>query len=105
MFYHWEVKDSANNGKPNVLHLFIKVQAKASKDEFAEIISDGINDRIKLRITALPIDGKANKHLIKFLAKLFGVPKSNIQIKSGETSHNKHLIISNPQRLPPQITE
>lgn len=81
--------------------MFIKVQTRASNDELAEIL----DDRIKVRITAPPIDGKANKHLIQFLAKLFEIPKSHIQIKSGETSHNKHLIIINPKQLPESITE
>ena len=63
MFYHWEEND---------LHLFIQVQPKASKDELSEIL----NNRIKIRITAPPIDGKANMHLIKFLAKLFNLESS-----------------------------
>lgn len=94
MFYHWE---TSNEDK--FLHLFLRVQPKASKDEFSEIL----DDRIKLRITAPPVDGKANKYLIKFLSKIFKVPKTNIIIKTGETGRNKHLIIQNPQQLPEQI--
>jgi len=90
-FYKWEDQE---------LHLFLRVQPKASKDEFAEVL----DDRIKLRITAPPVDGKANKHLLKFLAKVFKVAKSKIIIKSGETGRNKHLIIPSPQALPEQIT-
>lgn len=93
-FYRWE-NDS--------LHLFIKVQPKASKDELAEVLTDSIGDRIKIRICAPPIDGKANKHLIKFLASIFNVAKSNIRIKNGETGHNKHLIVQSPKKLPTQI--
>ena len=84
MFYRWE-----DDG----LHLFIRVQPKSSKDEFSEVM----DERIKIRITAPPVDGKANKHLIKYLAKAFKVSKSQITIKNGETSRNKHLIIHNPQ--------
>ncbi len=90
-FYYWEDSD---------LHLFLRVQPKASKDEFSDIL----DDRIKLRITAPPVDGKANKHLIKLLSKLFKVAKSQITLKSGETGRNKHLIIHNPQLLPEQIS-
>ncbi len=61
-FYKWEDED---------LHLFIKVQPKASKDEFAEVLTDPLCDRIKIRITAPPVDGKANKHLIKYLSAVF----------------------------------
>jgi len=94
MFYKWDDEK---------LHLFIKTQPKASKDEFAEVLKDPLCDRIKIRITAPPVDGKANKHLIKFLAKVFKVPKGNITIKSGESARNKHLIILAPKQLPEQI--
>jgi len=97
MFYHWE--ESKEDNKVFDLHLFLRVQPKASKDEFAEILGD----RIKLRITAPPVDGKANKHLLKFLSKVFKVAKGNITLKSGETGRNKHLIIHDPQQLPDQI--
>jgi len=100
MFYHWEETNTDKN-KDKILHLFLRVQPKASKDEFSEVLED----RIKLRITAPPVDGKANKHLLKFLSKIFKVPKSNISIKSGETGRNKHLIIQNPKQLPEQISE
>lgn len=93
-FYKWSGDE---------LHLFVRIQPKASKDEFAEILQDSILSRIKIRITAPPVEGKANKHLIKFLAKIFKIPKSNITIKSGETGRNKNLIIHNPKQLPSQI--
>ena len=79
----------------------MRVQPKSSKDEFAEVLGE----RIKLRITAPPVDGKANKHLIKLLSKWFKVPKSSISIKSGETGRNKHLIIQDPPQLPEIINE
>jgi len=94
-FYKWD---------NNKLHLFIKVQPKASKDELAEVLVDPLGDRIKVRISAPPVDGKANKHLIKFLASVFKVAKSNISIKNGETARNKHLIIQSPKQLPKQIS-
>lgn len=89
-FYHWEGE---------ILHLFVRVQPKASRDEFAEVQEE----RIRVRITAPPVDGKANGHLMKFLAKVFGVTKSGIQIKSGETGRNKHLCITSPTKLPDGI--
>ena len=94
-FYKWEDEN---------LHLFIKVQPKASKDEFAEVFTDPLCDRIKIRITAPPVDGKANKHLIKYLSTVFNVAKSAINIKNGKTGRTKHLIIKNPKQLPKQIT-
>lgn len=78
------------------LLLTVRVQAKASRDAFGEVV-DGA---LKLRITAPPIDGKANAHLMKFLAKEFGVAKSAIGLVSGETGRNKRLRIHKPKRLP-----
>ena len=89
-FYHWE---------DDVLHLFVRVQPKASRDEFAEVQED----RVRIRITAPPVDGKANAHLVKFVAKACGVAKSKVQIKNGETGRNKHLCIESPVCLPTGI--
>ena len=86
-FYHWQNND---------LYLRVRVQPKASKDEFAEKLGDAI----KIRITAPPVDGKANKQLINFLAKIFKVTKSEIKIVSGETGRIKQLIIHSPKQLP-----
>lgn len=58
------------------------------------------SNSVKIRITAPPIDGKANTHLIKFLAKTFGVSKSSVVIASGESGRNKVVRISNPRKLP-----
>ncbi len=78
------------------LHLRLYVQPKASKDAFGE----RHGDEIKLRITAPPVDGKANSHLQKLLAKAFGVPKSAVRLRRGETSRHKYFIISAPRKIP-----
>lgn len=55
---------------------------------------DSIHDRrLKVRINAAPEDGKANKELIKYLARLFGCKKSEIKILRGETSQEKLILI------------
>lgn len=79
----------------------MRVQPRAASDAFAEH-----NDEyIKIRITAPPVDGKANKHLIAFLAKTFKVAKSNITLLSGETGRNKRLLIQRPKLLPDAIKQ
>ena len=50
-------------------------------------------DAVKVRIRAAPVDGKANKELIEVLADAFGVPKSAVSFKSGETSKTKRLFL------------
>lgn len=70
------------------LILQIRISPNASKNEI--IITD---DVVKVKITAQPIDGKANKALIEFLSKQFKVPKTSIEIIKGETSKDKTLLI------------
>lgn len=66
----------------------IKISPNASKNEI--IKSD---EGIKVKITAQPVDGKANKALIEYLSKQFKIPKSLIKIIKGETSKEKTLLI------------
>ena len=87
MFYEWQNDD---------LLLRVKVQPKASKDEFCEVMENSL----KVRITSPPVDGKANQHLIKFLAKKFKVSKSQIELLSGDTHREKRFKISSPKLLP-----
>lgn len=65
----------------------LRISPNAKKNE---IIKDG--DIIKVKITALPIDGKANKALVEFLAKNFKIPKTSIEILKGETSKEKTIL-------------
>lgn len=69
----------------------ITVEVKTnSKEVKVEKITDSI---YKIRLTATPVEGKANKQLIKVLAEYLGVPQSQIEIKSGKTSKTKVLVI------------
>ncbi len=74
--------------KEDGLIIKLKISPNASKNEI--IKSD---DGVKVKITAQPIDGKANKCLIEFLSKQFKIPKSSIEILRGETSKEKTLLI------------
>ena len=51
------------------------------------------NDALKVKITAQPIENKANKALIEFLSKTLKIAKSNIQIIKGELNKEKTLLI------------
>ena len=48
---------------------------------------------IKVKITAPPVDGKANKALLEFLSKTFKIPKTSFSIVKGETSKDKTLSV------------
>lgn len=80
-----------------VLRLFI--QPKSSGDR----IVGAHGDEIKVAITAPPVDGQANAHLIRFIAKQFGVAKSRVNIEKGELGRHKQLRIAAPQRIPEAI--
>lgn len=52
------------------------------------------NDLIKVKVTEVPEDGKANKAIIKLFSEKLKIPKSNIKIISGFTNSIKKLIIN-----------
>jgi len=88
----------------DTLILSVRVQPKASRDEIVGPCDDAQGGQhLKIRITAPPVDGKANVHLIKFLAKTFAVPKSRVQVVSGETGRNKRIHIIAPRKLPAEV--
>lgn len=51
-------------------------------------------DALKIDLQAPPVDGKANAALLKFIAGLFGISKSSVELKSGECSRDKIVKIS-----------
>ena len=65
------------------------IQPRASKNE----ISGLQGDRLKVRLTAPPVEGAANKMCITFLAKCLGLPKSALEIVSGQSSRQKQILI------------
>lgn len=83
------------------LILQVRVQPRASRDECSGVQGQ----HLKIRLTAPPVDGKANTGLIAFLAKRFKVPKSQVQLLSGETSREKRLRIRKPAQLPDFIPQ
>ena len=87
IFYHWEGKD---------LILSVHIQPRAN-----QTLIVGVHDnRLKVKITAAPVDGQANADMCKLLSKIFGVAKSQITIRSGYTSRNKLVCIKSPKKLP-----
>lgn len=69
--------------------LTIRVTPRARRTEFGGVLEDGT---IRIRVAAPPVEGKANKALIAFLAKALDVRKNTIEIVAGE--HGLDKIIS-----------
>ena len=67
----------------------VALQPRASKDEVASW--DG--ETLKVRVTAPPVDGKANDRLVKVLAKALGIARSRICIAGGAASRRKRLVV------------
>jgi len=86
-WYRWEGDD---------LLLQLRVQPRASRDGFI----GPYGDRYRVRITAPPVEGKANSHLLRFLAKSFGVARSQVSLITGEGNRNKGVRISAPTKIP-----
>ena len=52
-----------------------------------------VDDELRVRIAAPPVNGKANEALIGLLAKTLGVPKSSVRIQRGESSRRKLVAV------------
>ena len=68
----------------------VKVIPRSSRNEIAGIQEDGT---IKIRLTAAPVEGQANKALVEFLAKVLDIAKSKIEIIGGLSGRIKLITI------------
>ncbi len=68
----------------------VRVVPRAARTELA----GEMDNAVKVRISSPPVDGAANAELIKFLAKILGVAKGDVEIVSGQTSKTKRLQIT-----------
>jgi uncharacterized protein (TIGR00251 family) len=62
-----------------------------------------LQQRIKLSLTAPPVDGKANAQAREFLASAFGVSPSRVTLAQGESGRDKLFRIVSPRLFPPEI--
>lgn len=75
--------------KEHGVSLALYIQPKASKNAVAGLHGE----ELKIALTAPPVEGRANKALIAFLAKLFEVSKSSVSIVSGLQSRHKRCLL------------
>ena len=69
----------------------VRVQPRAARNE----VSGERAGAVKLRLTAPPVEGKANEECRRFLARLLGVPGGAVEIIAGESSRDKVIRIQN----------
>ena len=72
------------------MELKVRVQPRASRNE----VVGWREGTLVLRLTAPPVEGRANQAVIEFFADLFAIPRSSVTIASGETSRNKIVRIA-----------
>ncbi|NJE42153.1 DUF167 domain-containing protein [Thermococcus sp. GR6] len=68
--------------------ILLYVQPKAKKNEIEGV--DEWRGRLKVKIKAPPVEGKANKEVVKFFSKMLG---AEVEIIRGETSREKDLLV------------
>ena len=81
------------------LILSIRVQPRASRDEIVGLQGESL----KIRITAPPVDGKANDHLLRFIARQFGVPRQQVVLLGGDSGRDKRIRIDKPKKIPEAV--
>jgi uncharacterized protein len=81
------IEISIGKGKASFV---VRVQPRASRDEIAGEYQGGL----KIRLTAPPVDDRANESLRKLLAARLNVPLSAVRIASGERSRTKRVEVS-----------
>ena len=72
----------------NGVRITVQVVPRASKTEVVGAYGD---DALRVRLNAPPVDGKANKELVRFFAEALGVPARAVTLVSGQTGRRKVL--------------
>ena len=89
-WYQWQGRD---------LVLALHAQPGAAQDRL-----DGCHgERLKIRISARPANGRANARLLQYPASLFDVPPRQVELLSGQGSRQKRVSIQEPEALPDEI--
>ncbi|HEY9125483.1 MAG TPA: DUF167 domain-containing protein [Acidobacteriaceae bacterium] len=73
--------------------LSVRIQPGAKRSAIVGIYGEGEQAALKIAIQAPPIEGRANEALIAFLAQLCSLPKSHMEILSGQSSRSKLVLL------------
>jgi uncharacterized protein len=75
--------------KPEGILINVFVQPRSAQNTIVGYYKDAL----KIKLTAPPVEGAANKSCVDLLAKCLKMPKSNIEIKFGHTGKSKGILI------------
>lgn len=90
---------SAGRRDGSDLILELRVQPRATSNQFSGLFGE----RLRVRLNAPPVDGRANAALVAFLSEAFSVPKSRIDIERGHGERNKRVRIRGGANIPPAL--
>jgi uncharacterized protein (TIGR00251 family) len=82
-------KFSLSDGKYGAA-LTVRVTPRARKSEFGGVMEDGT---VRIRIQEPPVEGKANRALIRFLSKVLGIRRNQIEIVAGQKGLDKIVAV------------
>jgi hypothetical protein len=90
-------EDSPFSNAPGGTFLNLRLTPKASENRIGPVVTDADGIAVlKVAVTAVPEDGKANKALIKLLAKSWRLPKTAMSVTKGARDRRKTLLIDAP---------
>jgi uncharacterized protein (TIGR00251 family) len=84
---------------PGGVRLAVQITPNAKKTEVVGVLDDAL----KLRLQAQPIEGKANEALVRWLAKSLGVARSAVVITHGLTNKRKLIEVSSANLMPDDV--
>ena len=67
----------------------VRVNPRASRTRLLGVAGEGAEAALKIALAVPPVDGRANEELISYLADVFDVPRSAVEVIAGEHSRNK----------------
>ncbi len=73
--------------------LAVRLQPGAKKTAIVGVYGEGAAAQLKIAVQAPPIEGRANAAMIAFLAEMFHLPKSSVELMNGELSRSKVLLL------------
>ncbi len=77
-------------GKDGDVRVRLRVRPSARKDAILGVRGD----RLRVDITAPPVDGKANKAIVRLLAKQLGIHRDAVVVTAGQSSRDKTVSIA-----------
>lgn len=90
MFYQWE---------GDILVLNVLGTPSAKRNAIGKVKGN----QLKISVTEAPVAGRATDHMVRFLAKEFGISTSDIEVVYGRMNVNKQLRIKAPKHFPAMI--